>query len=132
MASNDNYKGSTELGDTNIHGKFNLSSNLIIINDSNTYDQVSNNVSGIKINRGTSSPYNILFDEQDRVLKIGLGDNLKEVLTKDYVQDSNPIINIEQKDSIIIITRLDGTTTSIEIAAKQEFATTLDIDELFI
>ena len=48
----------------------NIKNNIIILNSKETSNKVSNNVAGLEINRGTSLPYQILYDERDSELKI--------------------------------------------------------------
>lgn len=62
----------------------NIKNNIIILNSKETSNKVSNNVAGLEINRGTSLPYQILYDERDSELKSGLSNNLKPISSEEY------------------------------------------------
>lgn len=106
------YVGSTNLGKTNIQGDVNINNettninstslkikdNIITINSGEQSNKISANIAGIEIDRGTSSAYKILYDENNANLKIGLDNNLKSVATVEYVDNAiiesiNNIIN---------------------------------------
>lgn len=88
------FTGTTYLGNVNISGDTNIDSinlkikdNIIVLNNGETSNKVSAGKAGIEINRGSNSNYNIMFDETDKELKIGLDNNLQSVATKQYVDE---------------------------------------------
>lgn len=62
----------------------NIKNNTILLNSKETSNKISNNVAGLEINRGTSLPYQILYDERDSELKSGLSNNLKPISSEEY------------------------------------------------
>lgn len=62
----------------------NIKNNTILLNSKETSNKISNNVAGLEINRGTSLPYQILYDERDSELKSGLSNNLKQISSEEY------------------------------------------------
>ena len=93
------YAGSTNLGETNIFGDININNestqisssnleikdNIITINSGEQSNKVSSNKAGIEIDRGSSDKYQIIYNEEDSKLKIGLESNLENVATESYV-----------------------------------------------
>ena len=93
------YVGSTNLGETNIFGDININNestqinssnleikdNIITINSGEQSNKVSSNIAGIEIDRGSSDKYQIIYNEEDSKLKIGLESNLENVATESYV-----------------------------------------------
>lgn len=84
--------------------------NIIEIN----YGQIGNGVSsghaGIKVNRGDSSPYYMVFDETDDMFKVGTMDTLQILATHSYVQQ-NKYIHPE-KHNVTEISGLSNIATS--------------------
>lgn len=99
MSDNQQLVGSTNLGKTNIYddlnidnerttiqsGQLNIKDNIITINSGETSNKVTSNIAGLEIDRGTSSKYQIIYNEEDSKLKIGLESNLENVATESYV-----------------------------------------------
>lgn len=115
MTNQQGFHGTTNLGNTNIYGDISIDNenteinssqlkikdNIITLNSKETSNKVTANISGIEINRGTSDKYNIIFDESDKNLKIGIGKNISSVATTDYVNNAikeaiNSIVNADE------------------------------------
>ena len=102
MANNQQLVGSTNLGKTNIYDDLNINNeqtnikssqlnirdNIITINSGEISDKVTSNIAGIEIDRGSSSNYKIIFNEEDSKLKIGTEEQLQNVATEDFVKSN--------------------------------------------
>lgn len=100
--------GSTNLGKTNIYDDLNIDNkrttiqssqlkikdNIITINSGETSNKVTSNIAGLEIDRGTSSKYKIVFNEEDFKLKIGTDTQLQNVATEDELSSKVDIIEI--------------------------------------
>lgn len=97
--------------------------NIIDINVGETGVGVSANKAGIKINRGDTDAYNILFDETDDLLKIGIDTNLKAVATRDWVIDnSTPLEHTHNVNQIIGL----GTSATLDAGTSANQVLKLD------
>ena len=112
----ESFVGTTNLGNVNISGDTNITGNvtniestnlkikdnIITLNSEETSNKVSAGKAGIEINRGSSSNYNIVFDETDTKFKIGLDNDLKSVATIEYVDEAiqTAISNIVNGDEV--------------------------------
>lgn len=108
MSNNQQLVGSTNLGKTNIYddlnidnkrttiqsGQLNIKDNIITINSGETSNKVTSNIAGLEIDRGTSSKYQIIYNEEDSKLKIGLESNLENVATENELSSKVDIIEI--------------------------------------
>lgn len=80
-------------GNLNVNGdnvelnvnELSIKDNIITINSGENADKVSKNKAGIEIDRGSSNKYQIIYDEEDSKLKIGLENSLDNVATETYV-----------------------------------------------
>lgn len=83
-------------GNLNIQGsntEFNsdaikIKDNIITLNSKETSNKISNGKAGIEIERGSSTNYQLVYDETDSELKAGLSNNLKPLVSKEY-SDNN-------------------------------------------
>lgn len=77
----------------------NIKNNIIILNSKETSNKVSNNIAGLEIERGSSTNYQVVYDETDSELKAGLSNNLKLLSTKEYSDNniSNAEINLNEQ-----------------------------------
>ena len=83
-------------GNLNIQGsntEFNsdavkIKDNIITLNSKETSNKISNGKAGIEIERGSSTNYQLVYDETDSELKAGLSNNLKPLASKEY-SDNN-------------------------------------------
>lgn len=83
-------------GNLNIQGsntEFNsdaikIKDNIITLNSKETSNKISNGKAGIEIERGSSTNYQLVYDETDSELKAGLSNNLKPLSSKEY-SDNN-------------------------------------------
>ena len=83
-------------GNLNIQGsntEFNsdaikIKDNIITLNSKETSNKISNGKAGIEIERGSSTNYQVVYDETDSELKVGLSNNLKPLASKEY-SDNN-------------------------------------------
>lgn len=66
-----------------------IKDNIVTINAGESSNKISKNKAGIEIDRGSSSNYKIIFDEQDFKLKIGIDNNLQNVATEEYVNSNS-------------------------------------------
>ncbi|MGO5439270.1 hypothetical protein ACTQX2_00120 [Megamonas funiformis] len=103
MVNNQQLVGSTNLGKTNIYDDLNINNerttiessqvnikdNIVTINSGETSNKVTSGIAGIEIDRGSSSNYKIIFDEQDFKLKIGIDNNLQNIATEEYVNSNS-------------------------------------------
>ena len=88
-------------GNLNIQGsntEFNsdaikIKDNIITLNSKETSNKISNGKAGIEIERGSSTNYQLVYDETDSELKAGLSNNLKPLVSKEY--SDNNIANIQ-------------------------------------
>ena len=62
-----------------------IKDNIVTLNSGEQSNKVTKIKSGIEINRGSSNKYQILYNEEDSKLKIGLENDLKNVATEEYV-----------------------------------------------
>lgn len=65
-----------------------IKDNIIELNHGQTGSSVSEGKAGIKINRGDSYAFNILFDESDDCLKVGAISSLKTVALQEWVDST--------------------------------------------
>lgn len=85
-----------------------IKDNLIELNKDEIGNGVSLQTSGISINRGLLDNALIIFDERDDLFKIGIGEDLKIISTREWVEsyissvkiDSNNIIENDNKQFI--------------------------------
>lgn len=82
MYGNLNVNGENIKLDAN---KLTIKDNIITINAGEPSDKVTANLAGIEIDRGSSDKYQIIYNEEDSKLKIGLENNLENVATELYV-----------------------------------------------
>ena len=83
-------------GNLNIQGsntEFNsdavkIKDNIITLNSKETSNKVSKGKAGLEIERGSSTNYQLVYDETDSELKAGLSNNLKPLASKEY-SDNN-------------------------------------------
>lgn len=117
MSNNQQLVGSTNLGKTNIYddlnidnerttiqsGQLNIKDNIITINSGETSNKVTSNIAGLEIDRGTSSKYQIIYNEEDSKLKIGLESNLENVATESYVNSciKNDLFELDDNGDIM-------------------------------
>lgn len=66
----------------------NIKNNIIILNSKETSNKVSNNIAGLEIERGSSTNYQVVYDETDSELKAGLSNNLKPISNEEYAHDN--------------------------------------------
>ncbi len=92
MYGNLNVNGENIKLDAN---KLTIKDNIITINAGETSNKISKNKAGIEIDRGSSDKYQIIYNEEDSKLKIGLESNLENVATESYV---NSCINLFELD----------------------------------
>lgn len=62
-----------------------IKDNIVTINAGESSNKISKNKAGIEIDRGSSDKYQIIYNEEDSKLKIGLESNLENVATESYV-----------------------------------------------
>ena len=85
-----NIKGSnTELNSDAVK----IKDNIITLNSKETSNKISKGKAGIEIERGSSTNYQVVYDETDSELKVGLSNNLKPLSIKEY--SDNNISNTE-------------------------------------
>lgn len=117
MSNSQQLVGSTNLGKTNIYddlnidnerttiqsGQLNIKDNIITINSGETSNKVTSNIAGLEIDRGTSSKYQIIYNEEDSKLKIGLESNLENVATESYVNSciKNDLFELDDNGDIM-------------------------------
>jgi len=101
-----------------------IEDNIIELNKNEVGTGVTTGRAGLKINRGDSDAYLMIFDETDDNFKVGTDSTLKIISTKDYVdsQDANKVDKVIGKSLILDteITRLasiTGTNTGDETQA---------------
>ncbi|WP_302047715.1 hypothetical protein [Megamonas funiformis] len=109
-----NMQGFTQLN------KIKINNNTFVINANETSNKVSNNISGIKIFRGTADDgdYNIVYDETDKEFKIGLDNSLKAVATKEYVDNQVDNVSIDGLDALTNVAK--AFNDCIKIASQGE------------
>lgn len=66
-----------------------IKDNIVEINKGESGTGVTAGKAGIKINRGDSDAFNVIFDETDDMLKIGTETSLKTVATQDWVNSNS-------------------------------------------
>ena len=76
--------------------------NIIEINSGEIGSGVTAGEAGIKINRGDSNPYFILFDETDDLFKLGEKSALQIIATRDYVESKKYIHPLTHDANIIV------------------------------
>lgn len=79
----------TEINSTELK----IKDNILTLNSQETSNKISKNMAGIEIERGSSTNYQLVYDETDSELKAGLSNNLKPLSTKEY--SDNNISNTE-------------------------------------
>lgn len=116
----------TNLNISGNHAKLNvdelsIKDNIITLNAGETSNKISKNKSGLEIDRGTSSKYQIIYNEEDSKLKMGLENSLKNVATEDYV--NNKVA--EMKDGFFELDE-NGDFMPVE---KPTFSASFELDE---
>ena len=62
-----------------------IKDNIVTINAGESSNKISKNKAGVEIDRGSGDKYQIIYNEEDSKLKIGLESNLENVATESYV-----------------------------------------------
>lgn len=117
MVNNQQLVGSTNLGKTNIYddlninnerttiesSQINIKDNIVTINSGETSNKVTSGIAGIEIDRGSGDKYQIIYNEEDSKLKIGLESNLENVATESYVNSciKNDLFELDSNGDIM-------------------------------
>lgn len=78
-----------------------IKDNIITINAGEPSDKVTANLAGIEIDRGSSDKYQIIYNEEDSKLKIGLESNLENVATESYVNSCISLFELDDNGDIM-------------------------------
>lgn len=92
-------KGSIKINNLDVDGNFSVNGtitdinsdtvkikdNILTLNSGETSNKVSKGKAGLEFSRGSSTAYQIVYDESDNQLKAGLSNALKPIATKEYV-----------------------------------------------
>lgn len=65
-----------------------IKDNIVTINAGESSNKITLNIAGIEIDRGSSSNYKIIFNEEDFKLKIGTDEQLQNVATEEFVKSN--------------------------------------------
>lgn len=84
--------------------------NIIEINYGQVGDGVSAGKAGLKVHRGDSAPYYMIFDESDDMFKVGTVESLQVLATRTYVDDNKYVH--PAKHNVSEITGLSSVATS--------------------
>lgn len=98
MYGNLNVNGENIKLDAN---KLTIKDNIITINAREPSDKVTANLAGIEIDRGSSDKYQIIYNEEDSKLKIGLESNLENVATESYVNSCISLFELDDNGDIM-------------------------------
>lgn len=91
-----------------------IKDNIIVLNAGEVSDKVTKGIAGLEINRGTSLPFKIIYDESDKNVKIGTEDNLIPLLTQKVI-DENIVQSVTGKDATIVVTKNNNSSNTIII-----------------
>lgn len=97
MYGNLNVNGENIKLDAN---KLTIKDNIITINAGEPSDKVTANLAGIEIDRGSSDKYQIIYNEEDSKLKIGLESNLENVATESYVNSCISLFELDDNGEL--------------------------------
>lgn len=101
MYGNLNVNGENIKLDAN---KLTIKDNIITINAGEQSDKVTANLAGIEIDRGSSDKYQIIYNEEDSKLKIGLEKDLENVATEKYVNSyvKDSFLELDENGDIML------------------------------
>ena len=89
QASNVTFGTITANGDTQINGAFATTDTIIVLNSAESGSGVTGNLSGLEIERGSSTNYQIVYDEAVSALSIGLVGSLQAVAEREDTPTSD-------------------------------------------